>query len=126
MKIIPPTKIYIQKSPLHNLGVFSTQKLSKGEIIDECPFIAFPQKSNQTLPVFSNYAFCYPRGENWHTHAMVMGYGSYYNHSETPSVDWYTDEQNETFVFFTLKDIVENEELLINYGNGSFFDDRFK
>jgi SET domain-containing protein len=55
-----------------------------------------------------------------------MGYGSYYNHSETPSVDWYTDEQNETFVFFALKDIVENEELLINYGNGSFFDDIFK
>jgi SET domain-containing protein len=121
MKITPPSKIYLKDSPLHNLGVFSSKEIKKGEIIDVCPFLPFPQKSNQNIPVFSNYTFCFPRSENWHTHAMVMGYGSYYNHSDTPSVEWDTNEDDRTFIFFALRDIKENEELFINYGNGSFF-----
>jgi SET domain-containing protein len=121
MKITPPSKIYLKDSPLHNLGVFSSKEIKKGEIIDVCPFLPFPQKSNQSIPVFSNYTFCFPRSENWHTHALVMGYGSYYNHSDTPSVEWDTNEDDRTFIFFALRDIKENEELFINYGNGSFF-----
>jgi SET domain-containing protein len=121
MKISPPLKIYVKDSPLHNLGVFSSQKIEKGEVIDVCPFLSFPQSSNERIPVFSNYTFCYPRSENWTTHALVMGYGSYYNHSETPSVDWNTNEDDRTFIFFALRDINEGEELFINYGNGSIF-----
>jgi len=79
------------------------------------------EKYPETIPVFTNYAFCYPRSENWTTHALVMGYGSYYNHSETPSVDWKTNEEDRTFIFFSLRDINKGEELFINYGNGSIF-----
>ena len=121
MKISPPLKIYIKDSPLHNLGVFSSQKIKKGEVIDVCPFLSFPQSSRETIPVFTNYTFCYPRSENWTTHALVMGYGSYSNHSETPSVDWKTNEEDRTFIFFSLRDINKGEELFINYGNGSIF-----
>jgi len=121
IKITPPLKIYLKDSPLHNLGVFSSQKIEKGEVIDICPFISFPQSSKEKIPVFSNYAFCYPRSENWTTHALVLGYGSYYNHSETPSVDWNTNENDRTFIFFAIRDIDEGEELFINYGNGSNF-----
>jgi SET domain-containing protein len=122
MKIIPPSKIYLKDSPLHNLGVFSSQTIKKGEVIDTCPFLSFPEKPNEKLPVFSNYTFCYPRSENWSEHALVLGYGSYYNHSNTPNVDWYTDEETRTFVFFSLTNIEIGEELLINYGNGSYFE----
>jgi SET domain-containing protein len=51
-----------------------------------------------------------------------LGYGSYYNHSKTPNVDWYTDEENRTFIFFALRDINREEELLINYDNGIVFE----
>jgi SET domain-containing protein len=122
MKISPPTKIYLKDSPLHNLGVFSSQKIKKGEVIDTCPFLSFPQNSKEKIPVFSNYTFCYPRSENWTIHALVLGYGSYYNHSEKPNVDWYTNEEDQTFVYFAINDINDEEELLINYGNGSLFE----
>jgi hypothetical protein len=104
------------------LGVFSSQKIKKGEVIDICPFLSFPQSSKEKIPVFSNYTFCYPRSENWTKHALVLGYGSYYNHSETPNVDWYTNEEDQTFVYFAINDINDEEELLINYGNGSLFE----
>ena len=122
MKITPPTKIYLGNSPLHNLGVFSSQPIKEHDIIDVCPFISFPQSNLEKIPVFSNYSFCYPRSENWREHALVLGYGSYYNHSKTPNVDWYTDEENRTFIFFALRDINREEELLINYDNGIVFE----
>jgi SET domain-containing protein len=122
MKISPPTKIYLKDSPLHNLGVFSSQKIKKDEVIDTCPFLSFPQNSKEKIPVFSNYTFCYPCSVNWHTHALVLGYGSYYNHSEKPNVNWRTNEDNKTFIYFAIRDIEEGEELLINYGNGSLFE----
>lgn len=121
MTIQPPTKIVLKESPIHGLGVFSSNKISKGETIEECPFLAFPQNKNEKVPAFSNYTFCFPRGEIWTTHALVMGYGSYYNHSEKPNVDWYTLNQSGIFVFVALDDIEEGQELFINYSNGVVF-----
>lgn len=121
MKIVPPTKIVLEESPIHGLGVFSSEKITKGEIIEECPFLAFPQSKNEKVPAFSNYTFCFPRGEIWTTHALVMGYGSYYNHSETPNVEWYTKNELGFFVFVAVDDIEEGQELFINYSNGVVF-----
>ena len=45
-----------------------------------------------------------------------MGYGSFYNHSDSENVNWNTDE--DTFIFFSTRDIEEGEELFINYANG--------
>ena len=121
MEIRPPNKIILKQSPTHGLGVFSSQKIFKGETIEECPFLAFPQNKNEQTPVFSNYTFCFPRGEMWTTHALVMGYGSYYNHSENANVNWYTENELGLFVFTSLTDIEEGEELFINYANGVVF-----
>jgi SET domain-containing protein len=116
MEIKPPTKIKIGNSPIHGLGVFSTTKITKGEIIERCPFLLFPQSNLEKIPVFANYSFCFPRSENWTNHAMVMGYGSFYNHSDSENVNWNTDK--DTFIFFSTRDIEEGEELFINYANG--------
>ncbi len=121
MTIVPPSKICVKNSPLHNLGVYSSDDIQKNEVIEICTFLSFPQSPTESLPVFGNYSFCYPRSENWKEHALVMGYGSFYNHSENPSVDWVTDESNRTFKFFAIRDIKKGEELFIDYGNGSYF-----
>lgn len=119
--IKPPTKIRLKESPTHGLGVFSISKIEKGEIVESCPFLAFPHTRDEKTPVFSNYTFCFPRAEDWHTHALVMGYGSYYNHSTDPNIDWYTMNDEKLFVFHAIRDIEPNEELFINYSNGSAF-----
>lgn len=53
----------------------------------------------------------------------MTGYGSYYNHSPEPNVDWYTNDDEKTFVFESITDIKEGEELFINYSNGVLFDE---
>lgn len=123
MKLIinPPTKINLKTSSIHGLGVFSTNKITKGEIIETCPFLCYPQGREEKPPVFSNYTFCFPRSENWNSHVLVLGYGSYYNHSTNPSVEWYTKDDEKLFVFYALRDIQPDEELYINYANGIVF-----
>jgi SET domain-containing protein len=117
----PPTKIVLKTSPIHGLGVFAKKNISSGEILEECPFLAFPQTNKEKIPVFSNYTFCFPRSEEWTTHALVMGYGSYYNHSPNPNTDWYTKNDEGIFVFHAIRDILKGEELFINYANGVDF-----
>lgn len=119
MKFHHSNKIIIKESSIQGLGVFASEKIDSGETLEKCPFLVFPQNKTEKIPCFSNYTFCWPRGENWTHHALVMGYGSYYNHSETPNAEWTTDENS--FIFYTIKPIEEGEEILINYANGSVF-----
>lgn len=120
MLIKPPTKIIVKDSPIHGLGVFCSEPIQAGEIIESCAFLKFPQSNEEKIPVFQNYSFCWPRSESWVNHAMVLGYGSFYNHSQFPSAQWYTEE--DKFVFYALKDINVGEEIFIDYANGSAFD----
>jgi len=119
MIIKPPQKIELRESKIHGIGVFASQKIFKDEIIEECPYLSFPQKKEEKLPFFNNYTFSFPKGGEWEKHVMVMGYGSYYNHSTKPSVDWKTDQNKNTFVFYSVRDIEKDEELSINYLNGT-------
>jgi uncharacterized protein len=121
MVIYPPTKIYLKESKLHGYGVFAKTKITKGEIIDTCPFLSFPQTNFEKTPVFGNYTFSFPRGDQWTEHALVLGYGSYYNHSNKPNANWSTDIKERVFTFFAIEDIEKDEEILTDYANGTFF-----
>jgi hypothetical protein len=39
MIINPPYKIYVNKSPIHGLGVFAKEKIRKDEVFEICPII---------------------------------------------------------------------------------------
>ena len=119
MIIKPPTKIEVKESPIHGLGIFCTEQIHLNEVIEICPFLVFPQTNQEKIPFFQNYSFCYPKDVNWVNHALVLGYGSFYNHSETPNADWHTVDN--TFVFHSIKVINPGEEIFINYSNGSVF-----
>jgi SET domain-containing protein len=47
--------------------------------------------------------------------AIALGYGSLYNHSEEPNVEWDRDFERKLFVFTALKDVEPGEELTIDY-----------
>jgi uncharacterized protein len=49
--------------------------------------------------------------------AVVLGYGSLYNHSYKPNA-YYRDRRNRVKEFIALRDIAAGEEITINY-NGS-------
>lgn len=78
MKLIL-NKILVKKSARHGFGVFAEKSIKKGEIIEQCYFILTQGKDNN-LEDFYFYAK--------RKYAVLLGYGSIYNHSDDPNADY--------------------------------------
>jgi hypothetical protein len=124
VKIKPPTKIYISHSKIQGMGVFASEKISEGEIIEECPIYDLNIPFGHSSPVLIDYRFNWPQThENWEKQVLAWGYGSLYNHSITPNALWRSNLENQTFEFYCVKDINPDEEILVYYGDNSYWAD---
>lgn len=122
MQIIPPTKIFISKSPIHGYGIFAKETIKQGELIEECPIFDLNIQYGQMSPLFLDYRFNWPQGTHeWNKQVLAWGYGSLYNHSNEPNAQWKSNLEKETFEFFALKEINPNEEILVYYGDVSYW-----
>lgn len=121
-KVVVPNKIKIQKSNLHNQGVFASKDILEGEIIEICPLLQLGWRSQyQSDPIVKNYMWvnkscnCRDCKVNSYITYMPMGYGSLYNHSNEPNVSVEINWAEQTATFKALKTILVEEELLIKY-----------
>src|SRR3990167_9140457 len=73
-KIMPSDKIFIAKSkiPKAGLGVFASEKIESGEVIEECPTLVLPRKDYPLVKktVIRNYHFMWGKS----TSAICFGY----------------------------------------------------
>jgi SET domain-containing protein len=97
-------------------GVFASKDLAEGAIIEICPIIEVPltdSSNDDNKGLLTNYFFYFGKGL-----AMVLGFGSLYNHSYGPNATYIKNEADKTVVFQTIKPIAANEEITVNYNNG--------
>jgi SET domain-containing protein len=122
--IYPPQKIYVKNSPVHGLGVFASEKINKDEIFEVCPILSLPMKFGEVSPLFIDYRFNWPSGtSDWKEQVISLGFGSLYNHSESPNAYWYSDNETRTFKFASSRDIEPEEEIFVWYGDVSYWND---
>jgi hypothetical protein len=122
-------KIGIKKSPIHGWGVFALEDIEIGDMIEECIYV--PIETYNEGDIVTHYSFPYPRvfGEIKDSNkkidkliqVVVLGYGSLYNHSLKPNVDYITNTESGLFEFIVFKKIKKGEELFIKYGKGPMF-----
>lgn len=112
--IFVSSKIEVRTSPIQGRGVFAKEDISKGEVIETCHFTVLEQKFNDVDKKLQEYVFAWPK--TGLKSAVVWGFGSIYNHNKNNNADWETDELNNLFRFFTIKDIKKDEEICTNYG----------
>lgn len=106
-------KIYVDDSIIHGRGVFASDKIKSGEIIEECHFIKVPEDINYP-GILNDHFFSWPKGESGL--AICLGYGSIFNHSDDNfNADWETDTRKNKIIFFALRDIEPGEEIFTNY-----------
>lgn len=119
--IIDNTKVYVSKSKIHGWGVFAKQKINKDEIIEICPFTEINLEKDKIGSVLSDYRFNYPSGsnDNWQKQVVVFGYGSIYNHSDNNNAYWYSE--GDVYIFIAKRDIKEDEEILVYYGDENYW-----
>ena len=108
------SKIYVSNSKIPNTGkgVFASQNIKKGEVIEIAPILVleFTDFINTKWNKLFEYYF-------WMDDyvALALGYGSLYNHSKNPNCKYELNRKEQTIRFSATRDISQDEEILFNY-----------
>ncbi len=118
-----PTKIYIDKSPIHGWGVFAKEIIKEGEIIEECPIFTLPISKGEVTSLLIDYRFNWPQGTDPEEQVIPWGYGCLYNHSKNANSYWISNLEKRTFIFIANRNIYPNEEIVTWYGDVNYWND---
>jgi len=105
----------VRNSNLHDYGVFATEDIKDGDVIEECQILPLNKKYEE----LERYYFGWPKG-NTDEVVLPLGFGSIYNHSDFPNADWTTDKKRRLIIFKASRNIVKDQEIMISYGTGWF------
>lgn len=120
--LISPTKVEVRTSPIHGYGVFATDKINKGEIIEECHLLTIPFKLGTFDSFLVNHKFNFPSIGKVEEYVIPLGYGAIYNHSDNNNAFWCTNIKNKTFEFVAVRDIEIGEEVCTYYGDSTYWE----
>lgn len=109
------TKIKVGDSPIQGRGVFATDFIKNGELIEECHFVKLIESDfNRLDKSVQDISFAWPLF-TLGSHAIVLGFGSIYNHNNDNNATWLTDVDKNCFIFKAIRDIQPGEEICTNY-----------
>lgn len=102
--------IEVRPSPIAGNGVFARRPIREGALIEECAVLVLRDVPDE----LDDYVIEWSREQV--TRALPLGYGALYNHADAPNAGWNTDAERGLMVIGALRDIAEDEEILISYG----------
>jgi SET domain-containing protein len=107
--------VEVKRSKGRGRGVFARKPIAKGVVIEKAPVIVIPVKPTGagSNPVLDSYVYEWGRNKD----AIVLGYGSLYNHSYTPNAGF--EYGPLTMTYRALRDIDGGEEITIDYNAGT-------
>lgn len=107
-----PVKIKLETIYNKGRGVVATTTIETGELIECCPVILF-HLEKEILSLSGLGYFYYEWDDDFE--AIVLGYGSLYNHSFEPNTQFVRDYIRHIMNFIAVKPIAAGEEITINY-----------
>jgi len=112
-------KIRCEKSARDGFGVFATETIKKGELIESCPVVIVPFSEWKFIQHSKLIDYLFEWAPNSEKRiGYILGYAMIYNHSYDPNAESIKDLKNDLFNFYARKDIEVGEEITHNY-NGS-------
>jgi uncharacterized protein len=99
-------------------GVFAQVAMHKGELIEKCPVIEIPQHDVAVLSHSILLTYIYFFGKKKQRMVIVLGFGSLYNHTYSPNAVYKENFDEKTIDFIALRDIMQGEEITVNYVQG--------
>jgi len=94
-------------------GVLACRDFRKGEEIERCPVLLLPIREWEDLRNTAILRYYYEWNKN--NHALVLGYGSLYNHSYEPNARYTFCYKTKEFTVRAIKHIKCGEEVFVNY-----------
>ena len=108
-------KYQIKDSKTHGLGVFATQNIKNGDLIERCAYIVIDDDDLQENNRLNDYLFTSPDCTS--DYLVMMGVGMLFNHSSPGNCDWEIDPTDNRFVLFKATcEIKAGNEIFHDYG----------
>jgi uncharacterized protein len=113
--------LYIADSHIRGRGVFTTENLAAGKLIEISPVIVMSREERLLLDqtLLHDYIFIWGREEM--QCCMALGYVSMYNHDYLSNATYEMDFAAHNIRITTVRDIKKGEEIFVNY-NGTWND----
>lgn len=109
-----PYQVAVNKSHVANgNGVFALREFKKNEVIEICPAIFIPIEEFEVLKKTKMYFYYFEYTNK--EFAVVLGYGSIYNHSYHPNAQYRFNFRKKVMVVRAIKKIRQGEEIFFNY-----------
>ena len=107
--------LYIAHSEGKGRGVFTSEPIAPGEMIEICPVLIIPKEELPIIhkTVLHDYYFLW--GKDLDECAIALGFGSIYNHQTHPNANFILDLFNKTIDIEAVKTIAPGEEITLNY-----------
>ena len=118
-------RIVVGDSPGRGRGVFARVPFRTGELIEECPVIAFDRESRALIDRTALYGYYFYWGPGGDLGAIALGFGSLYNHSSMPNASFERYLNSSSIVFRALCPITAGEEITYDYKGDPRFDAPF-
>ncbi|HTA65798.1 MAG TPA: SET domain-containing protein-lysine N-methyltransferase [Xanthomonadaceae bacterium] len=119
--LIQPPAVYIKDTGTpRGRGAFAGRAFKLGELVEACPVVLFQPLPDLRLPLqIKRIVFGWGKlvGSPHRRPAIVLGYGSMYNHANPAAMRCEADPANEILRFIAIRDVEADEELTINYNS---------
>lgn len=115
--------LFIASSADRNRGVFTSQNIAEGTVIEISPVIVMSREERRILDQTLLHDYIFEWGAKKDQCAMAMGYVPVYNHSYRSNCEYEMDFDNASISIKAVRFIKAGEELFINY-NGDWNDSK--
>lgn len=110
-----PPLLEVRQSPGKGRGVFASERIVTGQLIERAPVIAFSKEQWTLVEKTLFYDYIFDWGPGREGGALVLGFGSIYNHDYQPNAFYIRKEAEDYLEFYALTDIPAGEEITVNY-----------
>ncbi len=104
-------------------GVFTSEDIEKGTIIEVSPVIVLSREERTWADRTILHDYLFEWNPEQDQACMAMGYVPVYNHSPASNCEYEMDYSDRSITIRTVRDIQKGEELFINY-HGDWNDPR--
>jgi SET domain-containing protein len=120
-KVLSSEKVYVSQSKLRGAGrgVFASVTIKKGERIERCPVIEIPEHDAASVNESMLVTYIYYLGKKKERLMLALGFGSIYNHTDTPNAKYMEKYKQMVIDFIAIKDIKKDQEITVNYNQGA-------
>lgn len=107
--------LYIADTDQMGRGVFTSEEVSKGSVIEIAPVLVMSAAERKLLDKTLLHDYIFEWGEKSKECCMALGWVSVYNHSYQSNCEYEMDYGRKTITIKTVRRIKAGEELFINY-----------